>query len=187
MGTVINGQVLEGMCINGAVVNGAVKDGVKFYERPSSEYFKFTIDTRQTNTGTSGTDKTFSIPTSNAFSYNWEIDWGDGSTNTVTGTGATSSAGITKTYAVADQYQITIRPAGSLNSWFRAFGFWNNTNGANAQTNKNKVFSLSKPLTVAMFANVGATVVGGGVCSYMFYGCKGNNFTFFWGGIWLCS
>lgn len=55
----------------------------------TNEFFTFTIDTRQTQTNLSGTDTTFSIPTSNVYAYNWEIDWGEGdSTQTVTGIGA---------------------------------------------------------------------------------------------------
>ena len=143
-----------------------------------TEFFKFTIDTRQTNTGLDGTDKTFSIPVSNnAFDYNWHIDWGDGSTQTVSGTGAYDNAGITKTYATAGQYQITIRPAGSLDSWFKAFGFSQYITGANQYTNKNKVVSPDSPITIAMYAAPNSTTVGNSVCAYMFTGCNGVNFT----------
>jgi hypothetical protein len=106
-----------------------------------NEFFKFTIDTRQTDTGLNGTDKTFIIPTGKSGTYNWWIDWGDGSTQTITGSGATNSAGISKSYTTAGQYQITIRPAGSLPYWFRAFGFSpvSSTSAAHVAVNKNKV------------------------------------------------
>ena len=149
-------------------------------ERRSREYFQLTIDTRQTATGTSGTETTFSIPASQAFAYDWWIDWGDGSAiQRATGTVGNSSAGITHDYATtggAGEYQITIYPAGQLNSWFRAFGFSDSMGGSDAQANKNKVVSPDSPLTLAMFADANATVVGNGVCYNMFYNCKGIGF-----------
>jgi len=141
------------------------------------EEFKLTIDTRQTDTGFAGTTKTFSIPTSLVYAYDWNIDWGDGTAvQHATGTGANTSAGITHTYATVGQYQIKIIPAGSTTGWLRAFGFYNNTSGANVQTNKNKVVSPDTPLTVAMYAAPGATSVANDVCRYMFYNCQGYNF-----------
>ena len=112
---------------------------------PDAEFFKFTIDTRQTNTGLNGTDKKFAIPAYNPSSYDWWIDWGDGNTQTATVTGQrnSSNAVISKTYAVAGQYQITIRPAGSFNGWFGAFGAYGNV-GLSDSTNNNKFVSLDK-------------------------------------------
>jgi len=150
------------------------------WQNPAAEEFRFTIDTRQTNTATTTADTTFSIPVSNVFSYNWRVDWGDGSAEqTYASIGANTDAGITHDYAAtgAGRYQITIKPAGGLNEWFRAFGFAGNTSGANAQENKNKVASLDSLLTVAMFANAGATTVGNNVCQLLFYGCRGSGFT----------
>ena len=145
------------------------------WERVSEE-FKLTIDTRQTDAGLIGSTTTFSIPTSGVYAYDWNIDWGDGTVQRAIGTGSNTSAGITHTYATGGQYQITIKPAGVASSWFRAFGFWSNTNGANVQTNKNKVVSLDTPLTVSMFATPGATIVANDVCRNMFYSCRGVNF-----------
>jgi hypothetical protein len=140
-------------------------------------YFKFTINTQQTDTGTAGTEKTFSVPTSNAYAYDWNINWGDGTaTERKTGTGASTSAGIAHTYSAAGQYQITITPAGSTTGWFKAFGFSDNTSGANVQTNKNKVVSPDTSITVGMFAVPGATSVGNDVCRSWFHSCKGKNF-----------
>ena len=86
------------------------------------------------------------IPTSQVYSYDWNIDWGDGTAiQRATGTGVNTSAGITHTYASAGRYQIRITPAGTASSWFRAFGFYSNTSGANIQTNKNKGVSPDTP------------------------------------------
>ena len=48
--------------------------------------------------------------------------------------------------------------------------------GANANANKYKVVSPDSPLTVSMFADANATVVGDGVCLYMFNACTGIGF-----------
>ena len=136
-----------------------------------SNRFEFTIDTRQTNTGLSGTSDTFSIPTSKAnVNYDWAIDWGDGTKERATGTGANASDGIPHVYATPGRYDIRIEPIGSQTAWLHAFGFWNNTSGANATSNKQKVVMPSSPLTPAMFAT-------NDIASYMFCGCNGVGFT----------
>ena len=163
MGTIIDGQFADEVCINGTVVNSAVKNGIKFYER-SPEYFKFTIDTRQTSSGLNGTDKTFTIPTLANVPYNWRIKWGDGTTDTVS---STAPAAISHTYSTAGQYQIAIRPAGDLDQWFSAFSFNNDSTA-----NRLKLQSLDSPLTVAMFAEVGATSIPDEICLRMFYNCS---------------
>ncbi|MCL2140597.1 MAG: InlB B-repeat-containing protein, partial [Dehalococcoidia bacterium] len=99
---------------------------------------------------------TFAIPLSGRLnstdnSYNWNIDWGDGDTQTASGIGSESSAGIPHTYATAGVYTIAIAPNASTDAWLVAFGFsayWNEF-GANVQTNKDmvtKVVSLLTPL-----------------------------------------
>jgi len=143
------------------------------------EQFKFTIDTRQTDTATQTSDTTFSIPTSGAFPYHWLIDWGDGNKETVSGTGVLASEGIPHTYTTPKAYQITITPAGSQNAWFRAFGF-SNTNavasGANTTANRNKMVGPDSSLSVQMFANAGATYVSDFVGRYTFCICRGYGF-----------
>jgi hypothetical protein len=122
-----------------------------------SECFAFTINTRLDASGglTGTTPNVFSIPTSNPSPFNWTIDWGDGgATQTVSGTGASNSAGIPHTYSAPGEYRITILPDGTAaNGWFKAFGFWTNTNGANANPNKYKFRSINTPFTTMMRRN----------------------------------
>ena len=122
-----------------------------------SECFAFTINTRLDASGglTGTTPNVFSIPTSNPSPFNWTIDWGDGgATQTVSGTGASNSAGIPHTYSAPGEYRITILPYGTAaNGWFKAFGFWTNTNGANANPNKYKFRSINTPFTTMMRRN----------------------------------
>ena len=122
-----------------------------------SECFAFTINTRLDASGglTGTTPNVFSIPTSNPSPFNWTIDWGDGgATQTVSGTGASNSAGIPHTYSAPGEYRITILPNGTAaNGWFKAFGFWTNTNGANANPNKYKFRSINTPFTTMMRRN----------------------------------
>ena len=122
-----------------------------------SECFAFTINTRLDESGglTGTTPNIFLIPTSNPSPFNWTIDWGDGgATQTVSGTGASNSAGIPHTYSAPGEYRITILPNGTAaNGWFKAFGFWTNTNGANANPNKYKFRSINTPFTTMMRRN----------------------------------
>ena len=124
------------------------------------EFFKFTIDTRMTNTRDDdpthfdGTATTFAIPTSGGinggtdFEYDWVIDWGDGTPlTTVSGTSSPSGAGINHDYGIAKDYQITIKPNGaSYDGWMNAFGFRNSVTGANSISNKIKFKSIDSPL-----------------------------------------
>jgi hypothetical protein len=84
--------------------------------------FSFTIRTPAANSE-------FKLPISSSMdgvfakkSYNWFIDWGDGSTQTVSGM-SDNGAGIPHTYMVEDGYVITISPNGSTEAWLAAFGF----------------------------------------------------------------
>jgi len=126
------------------------------------ECFAFSIDTRLDASGglTNTTATTFAIPTSGWVNvapnpYNWIIDWGDGNTQNSSGTSHTTNApgvnGISHTYATAGSYQIAIRPNGAAaTGWFNAFGFWTNTNGANADANKYMFRSIDTPFTNLM-------------------------------------
>jgi len=113
----------------------------------AQEEFKFEVTTTAAN-------QVFAIPVSGGNggkTYNWNINWGDGNTSTgVNGTGSTTSAGITHTYATAGTYQITLTPAGGNDRWLAAFGFYGYTNGANVQTNKNLVTKVISPITPLM-------------------------------------
>jgi len=126
----------------------------------TGECFAFTIDTRLGFNGSiTGTATTFSIPTSgyvggaSNWAYNWTIDWGDGNTQTVSGTSSTTSAGISHNYATAGQYQIAIRPtATAAAGWFNALGFYapTVTDGANAAANRYMFESIDTPFTDLM-------------------------------------
>jgi hypothetical protein len=129
-----------------------------------SECFAFHIDTRLTSSGaTTGAGTSFSIPISGRVgntdnNYDWIIDWGDSSVaeivSGVSGITNTTSDGIIHDYAAtngAGEYQITIRPNGTATTgWFNAFGFYNNTFGANIDTNKYIFRSIDTPLTDLM-------------------------------------
>jgi hypothetical protein len=146
-----------------------VRDG--HFPLRDREFFRFTIEVH----GTGSFDREFSIPVSNPFPYNWTINWGDGSTVHRTGTGSGAGFGISRVYQRPGRYTITIRPAGGLNGWFRAFGFRPNTL-AEDERHKQMVLSLDSPLTVAMFAPLDSTSVSNDVCHNLFYECGGIGF-----------
>ena len=127
------------------------------YTAPES--FSFTIDTRLTSTGAlTGTATTFSIPTSGYVGgasnhpYSWLVDCGNGAgpqlrTGT-SGTAAPNADGIPCTYSTPGEYQITIHSNGiATMGWMNAFGFYSNTAGANAATNKDMFKSIDSPFT----------------------------------------
>jgi len=158
----------------------AVGEGMFTY----AEEFKFTIDTRMTDTlfadndtpatnpaHFSGTATSFSIPTSNNGAYSWVVDWGDGSPEQVVpGSGTTGSAGIVHDYAStggAGEYQITIKPSGIVSAgWMNAFGFGADISGANAQTNKNMLKSIDSQFTNNMITRSINRF------AYIFYGAR---------------
>ena len=142
---------------------------------PKGEYFRFEITTKAKG-------QTFAIPTGGYIgghsdtnkTYNWNIDWGDGS-EIENANGTQSKNGIPHKYADAGKYIITITPAGSNEAWLAAFGFaeskilvsWalytyvggapgfssrykDNNIGANKTTNKEMVTKIISPLTPLM-------------------------------------
>jgi len=112
-----------------------------------------TLDTDPTHF--SGSATSFAIPTSGIVNYtnhpyNWVINCGGGqSDQTVSGTSSTSSAGIICNYATPGEYQITIRSSTTpaTPGWMNAFGFYDNTSGANVLANKNLFKSIDTPFT----------------------------------------
>ena len=163
------------------------------YDVLNSEHFKFTIDTRQTNTATLTTDKTFIIPVNIGFSYHWNIDWGDNTAmETVQGTGGKSSEGIPHEYEEPGTYQITIRPSAQLaeiRGWFGAYAFADTSERVapfNTWANRYKVVSVDSLITPTMYGEIrasdgrlvfpGTNTAVGYVCYGLCAGCAGWNF-----------
>ena len=140
-------------------------------------------------------DLTFAIPTSGGNgdkAYSWDISWGDDVDSLgVTGISASSSAGISHTYSATGTYTITITPNSSTDAWLAAFGFWNNTNGANVKVNKVKVsFILSEftPLMTRTAVQINSNTAPDYEWARTFYDCKkltcsGPGFSSGWAGI----
>src|SRR5665213_2230612 len=72
-----------------------------------SQTTDFVISVKTDNPGTSGTTQ-FTIPTNPSYSYNYDVDWGDGTTS------AALTTSTTHTYAAAGTY--TIRISGTFAS-----------------------------------------------------------------------
>ena len=103
----------------------------------------------------SGSSYTFTIAASLPYPYDWIIDWGDNSPlQRVFGIGCVANPALSHTYPGGVLFFITIRPSVSPIAWFRAFG------GDGMFT----IRTLNSPLTVAMFAEPNATVLGDNVC-----------------------
>lgn len=73
--------------------------------------FVSTWDTRLTSAGSSG-DNQVRLPLESTGVYNFDVDWGDGSTNTITDP---SDSAVTHTYSTAGVYTITI--TGTIEGW----------------------------------------------------------------------
>ena len=132
------------------------------------EHFKLTIDTRQTTTGFENDDTAFAIPITGAFAYDWWINWGDGTP--LEHTGGTDMS-IPHTYPSAGRYHITIRPAGEVTAWFRAFRC------TPTHADCIKIISPDSLLTVAMVAAPGATTVPSDSFGHFLRNCTGIDFT----------
>jgi len=99
---------------------------------------------------------TFLLPTSSALNgvdvrkpYDWSVDWGDGATETVSGSSA-KGGGIEHTYAVAGYYDVTINSNGTTEAWLAAFGFYTGYEGSNSLENKSLVIGVLGVLTPEM-------------------------------------
>ena len=73
----------------------------------------FLIDTENVVEGTTTNDNQFQLPLTNNGVINFTIDWGDGTTNTIT---SYNQAETLHTYATPGQYYITIT-SGIINGW----------------------------------------------------------------------
>jgi hypothetical protein len=103
---------------------------------------------------TTGAAETFTIPCQNLGTFNATVDWGDGSTSTIT---AYNDADLAHEYAVAGDYRISVT------------GTFPNIYFFNTGTSKDKVISVD---------NLGA--VGWETFDYAFWGC--SNMTSFTAG-----
>ena len=88
----------------------------------NEQVFRLTIKTPLNNLA-------YILPTSSLLNgtyegkpYDWNVDWGDGSSDIYTGFSSFNS-GITHNYSIAGDYTITIRPNGSTEAWLAAFGY----------------------------------------------------------------
>ena len=80
--------------------------------------------------------------------YNWNINWGDGTTQTASGT-SSESGGIPHVYTAAGNYVISITPNGSTEAWLAAFGFCG-SGDPNRSANKSLVTGIPSPLRPEM-------------------------------------
>ena len=91
-------------------------DVVDLSQTPPNQ-FVFTIDTENTSSGSSLSTQ-FMMPLISSGSYNATVNWGDGSSDTIT---SYNQQEVTHTYSSAGQYEISIE--GTLQGWqFNASG-----------------------------------------------------------------
>ena len=150
--------------------------------------FSFTIDTRMTDTLDTdpthydGIEDTFILPMGNAFNtwaldgiggvtydYNWSVNWGDGTVETLSGTTTEESGyGVPHTYPAPGEYQISITSYHPESpGWMDAFGFDAGLSGASAASNAHMFKSIDTPLTDMMRSDT-----RGGRFAYMFYNTR---------------
>jgi hypothetical protein len=143
MGLYINGIKTGKPYING-IKHNAYIDGQRIWnDTPAIEEFSITVqDNGSFNIPTRGVKGNINIYQS----YDWEIDWGDGNIETVSGTG-TSTSSIPHTYTDNENiHTIIIRPNGTpTQGWLKAFG----CKSANT-TNSYKIKSINSPISEFM-------------------------------------
>jgi hypothetical protein len=152
----------------------------------STPIFRFTIKTPADNSE-------FILPTSSVLdgemtpkSYNWVIDWGDGSIEYALGE-SWNGGGISHYYNKAGEYAISISPNGSTEAWLAAFGFSKRLYTSNYRegiddpdsltlVNKAMVIEVKGPLTPDMTRTLtqisGTTAAPYNEWAYLFYGCS---------------
>ncbi len=142
------GQDFGNRSINGYVEQFYyVPNFVNFpYIEPFIDNFQFTIN--------SGSDSKYNLPISSTaglgYSYNWTVDWGDGTSTLEVGIG-TENSGITHNYPKSyTNYQITIKPNQDEYGWGLPFGYDYGYEGSNSRDNKNKLISLDSPMSAKM-------------------------------------
>lgn len=87
------------------------KNDVVDLSQTASNQFVFTIDTENTSSGSS-LNTQFMMPLVSSGTYNATVNWGDGSSDTIT---SYNQAEVTHTYTSAGQYEISIE--GTLQGW----------------------------------------------------------------------
>jgi len=87
------------------------KNDVVDLSQTASNQFVFTIDTENTSSGSS-LNTQFMMPLVSGGSYNATVNWGDGSSDTIT---SYNQQEVTHTYSSAGQYEVSIE--GTLQGW----------------------------------------------------------------------
>ena len=87
------------------------KNDVVDLSQTAPNQFVFTIDTENTSSGSS-LNTQFMMPLVSSGSYNATVNWGDGSSDTIT---SYNQAEVTHTYSSAGQYEVSIE--GTLQGW----------------------------------------------------------------------
>ena len=87
------------------------KNDVVDLSQTAANQFVFTIDTENTSSGSS-LNTQFMMPLVSSGSYNATVNWGDGSSDTIT---SYNQQEVTHTYSSAGQYEISIE--GTLQGW----------------------------------------------------------------------
>lgn len=87
------------------------KNDVVDLSQTAPNQFVFTIDTENTSSGSS-LNTQFMMPLVNSGTYNATVNWGDGSSDTIT---SYNQEEVTHTYSSAGQYEISIE--GTLQGW----------------------------------------------------------------------
>jgi hypothetical protein len=150
MGLIINSTKMGKPYINSIKYNAYI-GGKKIWNDVENEEFSFTVQD-------SGS---FDIPLEGVNGgaevwqpYNWIIDWGDGTTQTVSGTGGGYIFGyyIPHTYSDSKStHTIIIRPNGkATQGWFNAFGC-----GNNPASNSAKIISINSPQITTNMRTIG--------------------------------
>lgn len=166
----VNGVAYNSMFLNGVKYNRCMVNGKDYFGgKPKGEVFQITINTNGTNF--------FWLPTMGYLnggynSYNWIVDWGDGSVSEHDGAGGAIS-GVYHEYPIRGSYKITIMPKDAdEKGWLRAFAFYGQKNGTspfNPHDNAKKIALAHTPLTKNM---VCINETDSFICGYMFYAAR---------------
>lgn len=182
--SIINGCVTPGT--NTYAFGDSVNTNAQWRDQPGialnwgglglEHYFSFEVTVTEDNLG-------FLIPVSGNLggrsttkTNEWNITWGDGTSETKTVTQNSLHIGVPHNYAAAGSYIITLSPAGSTEAWMSAFGFMKTTKGSSLQYNKDKLTRVLGSLTPHMTRTTAQIEGSDPAPSYewgnTFYGCS---------------